>query len=375
MSDPTVYLRMLVDPWYDSIAHPREAQEKTLSELVGEYSKTEYGKKLGAERAQSTQDYQQIFPIADYHALLPWFEEVKRGNYSALLPEPPKTWVMTRGTTGMPKMIPATRKHLDLILTAGARALINFALKKNDLEVLSGHVLNLNFPSRVNAVRTENEESWYGYSSGTYARLNPGLGAARLVPKQEDIDALGGGVSKEDWEKRFELAYRTAKDEPVKSLMGVTPVIEAFARYVKKKHHTSPKDFWKLKAIFLTSVAKIQTVHVPIVKHFFGEAPVVEMYTATEGVLGQQLDGNPYVCPNWDAYFFEAKTGDGVKPLYEMKPREWGRIIISTPMLPRYDIGDLVEAEGQGYYRIIGRVSRRNMLEHVLYNVFSGRVT
>jgi hypothetical protein len=291
------------------------------------------------------------------------------------LSEPVETWVMTRGTTGVSKILPATKKHLDLILTTGARALINFALKRNDFEVLSGEVLNLHFPSDVSSIRTSSGEERYGYSSGTYARLNPGLGAARLVPRQEEIDELGGGSSKLDWEKRFELVYQKAKDHDVKSLMGVTPVIEAFARFVKKKHRVLPKQFWKLKAIFLTSVAKIQTKHSPIMKHFFGTVPIVEMYSATEGVFAQQLDDNPYVCPNYDTFVFEVMTRNSVKPLYEMKPKEWGRIIISTPMFPRYDIGDLVEAEGQGYFRVIGRSRTRTVLEHRLYNILSARFT
>ncbi|HEX4922026.1 MAG TPA: GH3 auxin-responsive promoter family protein [Candidatus Bathyarchaeia archaeon] len=373
--DPTMFLKSFVDPWYNSLRHPEHSQAQTLAKLVEGYSRTEYGDKYGAKNVKTITDFQRSFPIVDYWGLFPWLEQVRQGRESALLSEPVETWVMTRGTTGVSKVIPATKSHLDLILMTGARALINFALKKNDFEVLSGEVLNLNFPSDVNSIRTREGEKRYGYSSGTYARLNPSLGQARLVPKQEEIDALGGGSSKMDWEKRFELVHQRAKDRPVKSVMGVTTVIEAFARYVKKHHRVLPKNFWNLKAVFLTSVAKIQTKHAPIVRHFFGRVPVVEMYTATEGVFAQQLDDNPYVCPNYDAYLFEAVTRGGVKPLYELKPREWGRIIVSTPLFPRYDIGDFVEAEGQGYYRIIGRTRTRTALEHVLYNLMSLRFT
>ncbi len=368
-------LRTFVDPWYASVRNPEAAQQKTLGRLVEDYARTDYGEKCRAGDVRVLSDFQNSFPISDYESLRHWLELVKLGRFNALLSEPVETWVMTRGTTGVSKVLPATKKHLDLILTTGARALINFALKGNDFEVLSGEVLNLHFSSDVSSIQTSGGEKRYGYSSGTYARLNPGLGAARLVPRQEEIDGLGGGSSKVDWEKRFELVYQSAKDHDVKSLMGVTPVIEAFARFVKKKHRVLPNRFWKLKAIFLTSVAKIQTKHAPIMKHFFGNVPVVEMYTATEGVFAQQLDDNPYVCPNYDAFVFEVKTRNGVKPLHEMRPREWGRIIVSTPMFPRYDIGDLVEAEGQGYFRIIGRARARIALEHRLYNILSARFT
>jgi hypothetical protein len=53
---------------------------------------------------------------------------VSSGRESALLPEKVVRWVMTRGTTGRPKLIPVTEAHLSLILSVGARAIVNFAL-------------------------------------------------------------------------------------------------------------------------------------------------------------------------------------------------------------------------------------------------------
>jgi hypothetical protein len=32
-------------------------------------------------------------------------------------------------------------------------------------------------------------------------------------------------------------------------------------------------------------------------KRYFGDVPIVEMYTATEGVFGQRLDDLPYITP------------------------------------------------------------------------------
>ena len=87
--------------------------------------------------------------------------------------------------------------------------------------------------------------------------------------------------------------------------MGVTPVILAFARYLKRKHGKKLADLWKPQTLFCTSVRKIQYRWGPILKAYFGDAPIVEMYTATEGVFGQQLDNLPYITPNYDSYFFE----------------------------------------------------------------------
>jgi hypothetical protein len=97
------------------------------------------------------------------------------------------------------------------------------------------------------------------------------------------------------------------------------------------------------------------------------------MYTATEGVFAQQLDDNPYVSPNYDTYFFEVKNGNVLKQLHELKPNEWGSLIVSSVLFPRYEIGDLVESLGKGYFRIFGRDRRLSRFEHVVYNLVSGR--
>jgi hypothetical protein len=218
----------------------------------------------------------------------------------------------------------------------------------------------------------DGKEVTYGYSSGTYARLNPMLSEVSLLPRQEDIDALGSGIRRADWEKRFELAYQQALDKNVTGTMGVTPVILGFAKYCQHKHGKKPKDIWKFQALFCTSVRKIQFKYGPILQKYFGKAPIVEMYTATEGVFGQQYDDLPYITPNYDSYFFEVDTGKEVKMLHEMKRGEWGRLIISSCMFPRYDIGDMIEAAGKNYFRIFGRRNTMTLLEHRLHRALLG---
>jgi hypothetical protein len=365
-------LQPIVGPWYESLKNPQKAQEQTLYDLVKKYGSTEYGKTHGAPQTVGTSDFQRNFPIIDYKGLAPHIARVRDGNYQAILPEPPVAWVMTRGSTGKSKVIPATQTHLKQIFTCGARAIIHYALRKKSFDIFVGNILNLNFPSSVHTMTIDGKEMTYGYSSGTYARLNPMFERVSLLPRQEDIDALGPGVTRADWEKRFELAYQQALDKPVTATMGVTPVILAFAKYIKRKHGKKPADLWRFQALFCTSVRKIQFKYAPVLRKYFGPAPVVEMYTATEGVFAQQYDDLPYVTPNYDAYFFEVLTGKGAKMLHELKRGEWGRLIISSCMFPRYDIGDMIEAAGNNYFRVFGRRNTMTLLEHKLYRLFLG---
>jgi hypothetical protein len=365
-------LKPFIQPWYDSIVDPAKAQERVLADLLQKYGLTEYGKNNQAPRIGMIKDYQANFPIINYEGLVPYLKKIKEANYSSFLFEPPECWVMTRGSTGKSKVLPATKTHLKQIFNCGARAIINFAIRKQSYNVFLGVILNLNFPSIVQTLDHDGKQVTYGYSSGTYARLNPMFDRVSLLPRQEEIDALGSGIGKKDWEKRFELAYQMAKDQNVTAAMGVTPVILSFARYLKHVHGKKPSDIWKTQALFCTSVRKIHFKYGPILKKYFGDIPIVEMYTATEGVFGQQLDDYPYITPNYDSYFFEVKMGKGIKMLHELKRGEWGKLIVSSCMFPRYDIGDLVEAAGKNYYRIFGRNNTRIVLEHKLYRAFLG---
>jgi hypothetical protein len=126
-----------------------------------------------------------------------------------------------------------------------------------------------------------------------------------------------------------------------------------------------------MKAMFCTSVPKIHTKYAPRLRALFGEAALVEMYSATEGVYGQQLDELPYISPNYDAYIFEVRTGRGTKMLHELERGEWGRLVISSVLLPRYEIGDMIESMGSHYFRIFGRDRARVVLEHTLYRLLT----
>jgi len=369
--NPSIF-HPIIGSWYKSLEDPQESQRITLLELIKGYGKTFYGKSYNASEINEITDFKAKFPVINYEGLNKYFAEVQKGNYNAILPEPLECWVMTRGSTGRAKVLPATKTHLSQIFTCGARALVNHVLRTKDFELFTGKILNLNFPSQVHTMTMNGRTVTYGYSSGTYAKLNPMLNEVSLLPRQEDIDALGTGISKRDWERRFELVYQQALNENVTAAIGVTPVILSFAKYVKKKHRKKPKELWNFKAIFCTSVRKIHFKYSPILRRYYGEAPVVEIYSATEGVFAQQLDELPYVTPNYDKYFFEVDTNQGLKMLHELKRGEWGKLIISSCMFPRYDIGDLIEATGKNYFRVIGRHNIITLLEHRLYRLFFG---
>jgi hypothetical protein len=105
----------------------------------------------------------------------------------------------------------------------------------------------------------------------------------------------------------------------------------------------------------LGSVPGINTTYEASLTALYGRVAIREIYGATEGMFGQQLDERRAWVPNYDLFFFEVETRSGLKMLHEMRPNETGNLVVSTPILPRYKIGDRILALKPPYFRCIGR--------------------
>ncbi len=349
-------LKAFLEPWHQAIADPAEAQERVLHNLVGDYAKTKYGQQHGAENIETIADYQRAFPIANYDDnFKSMIEQVMAGDVELLLWEEPIGWAITRGTTkGESKFIPMTPTDMGLRTSAG-RAMMNYVATSQRFDLFAGVNLNLNFPSVVGTVKVGDEEVEYGYSSGIYTKFVAKTTPIKSSPTQEEIDELGGGKKESDWNRRFELAYEKCKDQNVTLVGGVCPTALRFGRYMQRTHKVYPKNLWKTQIMTLGSVPGINTKYQPALNAMYGPAVIREIYGATEGMFGQQMDEKRAWVPNYDLFFFEVQVGDKTKLLHEMRPGERGSLVVSTPILPRYRIGDLILSKGAPYFRCIGR--------------------
>ncbi len=348
-------LTALLRPWHAAVEAPAEAQQEVLAALLKGYQSTEYGRSCGASGVRDVGGFRQAFPIMRYEDYRPLIDRVMHGETNLLLSEEPVGWAITRGTTGdEPKFIPMTPTDLQMRISAG-RAMLNYIVSSGCPEILVGANLNLNFPSVVGSVRVGDRDLEYGYSSGIYLKHVSAFTPIRSVPAQADIDALGGGKSPRDWETRFELAYEKCRHENVTMVGGVAPTALLFGRFLHRAHRVYPRDMWKVRVMTLGSVAGINTTYEPALRALYGAVDIREIYGATEGMFGQQRDGRRAWVPNYDQFFFEVQTRRGIKMLHEMRRGEMGTLVVSTPVLARYKIGDMILALRPPYFRCIGR--------------------
>ncbi len=353
--DPQAMLNALLQPWHDAVKDPAEAQQGVLHHLLTIYSQSDYGKQHDATNIGSIEEYRRAFPIATYEEYRPLIKRVMAGEVSRLLAEEPVGWAITRGTTkGESKFIPMTPTDLRMRVSAG-RAMMNYVATTGRYDLFQGVNLNLNFPSVVGTVRMGERDVEYGYSSGIYTKYVSAHTPIRSLPAQQDIDALGGGKTKRDWDARFELAYEKCKEENVTLVGGVIMTALRFGRYLRRAHRVYPKKLWKTQIMTLGSAPGINTRYQPALTALYGPVAIREIYGATEGMFGQQRDERRAWVPNYDLFFFEVQTRSGIKMLHEMRRGEMGSLVVSTPILPRYRIGDVILAVQPPYFRCIGR--------------------
>lgn len=350
-------IKKLVSTTNEYLSEPATSQEAVLIQLLKYYSNNDYGRKHGSEKIGSYEEYKKAFPIKTYDDYKPLIDRVLEGDISALLSEEPIAWQTTRGTTtGTPKYIPLTPEDVERI-KVGARVSGSYFVQNKDFSLLTGKILNLSNRSNLKTIKMGDKELNLGYGASIKAKLLKTIDMPYpLVPTQEEIDELGGGSSKEDWEARHELVYQKAKNLSVRSVSATAKSTILFGQYLLEKHNVYPKDLWNIKIMVLASSPGINTRLAGTLHDMYGEKTNIrEMYGATEGIFGGQLDEKKAWSPFYDNLFFEVKTIDTIKPLYEMTPGEIGSLIVSTPVFPRYRIGDLILAFEPPYFRCIGR--------------------
>ncbi len=182
-------------PWFDSLDNPARAQEKLLRHLLLMYGKTDYGKNHGAGKIRSIDEYRTGFPVITYADVAPMKTEIMRGEVGSFLSEPILAWAMTRGTTGREsKFIPVSTSDIADREKYGPRALLNYVYRTGNYRILRGFCMNQTFPSQVGSAPAGTTNVYYGYNSGVYARYATQKDHLRMVPSQDEIDALGGGL-------------------------------------------------------------------------------------------------------------------------------------------------------------------------------------
>jgi len=352
--------------WLDSLQEPWEAQARVLEELTSIYAKTGYGLEHGVEPGMDIDAFRSAIPPRDYEGFKPYVLEVLRGRTQVLLDEEPIFLGITSGSTGPPKVIPMTERDAELRASIMLKGLARYAAYWRDERAFGSACLAPCMPSEVRYIRIGEREVPCGYISGIYAELMAkymGL-EGFLRPYLSELNAIGPGVERADWERRFELVLRLLDGLDVGMAIGAGPALWMFSKWLEREKGVRPGDLWSIGLVLCAGVPYIQEHYAPELREAFGpRAVILEAYGATEGMFAIQANEEPFLVPFYDSYFLEVRVGRETKMLYEMRAGEIGRLVVSTPVFPRYEIGDVVACYADGvYFRVLGRDRRATWL-------------
>jgi hypothetical protein len=356
-------------PWYASLDNAPVAQHHKMMELLKIYEETELGQRSNAGSIETYNTFNAFFPKSTYQSLSAYFNSVYSGEYNIMMADPPQVWALSSDTSkGLQKHYPVTPYDLQARISAWPRALFSYINKTGRYDLLGSGLINLSFPSLVKYLQMGESPLPSGYASGIAARYGAEHFRLNLMPPQQELDKIPGDLSRGSWKKRYKAIIKFAKGREVGTIKGEVNAILNFGKFVKSQYRMLPKQIWGISVIVCFNGVGIHSNYKIPLREFYGDCTVLESYEIAEGALGQQLDESPYLAPNYDLYFYEVEMENGVKPLYTMRPGETGALIVSSSVLPRLRVGDIIRCMAPNRFVLIGK---DKPLGKMKYNVFA----
>ncbi len=99
----------------EATKHIKETQNNLLRRQLKIIANSEFARKYNLQHVDTYNDYRKRLSVQKYEDILPYIENLKRGNFSALLNPSRKLlmFALTSGTTAQPKYIPVTKTFVN----------------------------------------------------------------------------------------------------------------------------------------------------------------------------------------------------------------------------------------------------------------------
>jgi len=352
------------------------AQDRILHRLLRQLAPLAIGQQLGLPRlraASTPADAFRHLPISEYADYEPLIARCATGERGVLCRGAALALAQTSGTTRSSasgeRFIPQGSRLLRHHRQGGAAALAR-ALEAAGADTLAGRLLMVGGSTALD----HRHAVPMGDLSGIAAARLPGWISGRYEPGRE-ISAISS------WEERLEAMATRCAQRDVTLAAGIPSwMLVVFERIARARGVARCEEAWPHLRLVVHGGHAIEPCIPALRAHLGDETWMMEVYPASEAFIA--IGARPWrlgdaqtppleLLTDHGVYLEFAPVGGAPEDCVTAAEIERGgvyRVLVTTPGgLVRYQVGDLVRAEGPGIIRFSGRIKTRISVfgEHV----------
>lgn len=367
------YMKLRLSAIDNFMHNPVDTQQQVFNNLIGSAQFTEYGKKYGFDKINSSADFKKAVPINDYDTLKPYIQRILEGEQNILWPSPINWFAKSSGTTSdKSKFIPISKESLDENHYKGGKDVLTLYLKQfPDSKMMSGKCLTIGGSHQINQL---NADSFFGDLSAVMLQNMPYYAQTIRTP---DLSI----ALMDEWEQKIEMMAHTTIQENVTYIAGVpTWTIVLIKRILEISGASNLQEVWPNLELYIHGGVSFKPYREQFQK--FIPSPSMhyyETYNASEGFFAAQdhseADGMLLFLNHGIYYEFMpmeeyGKENPQTLSLKEVELNKNYALVLNTNCgLWRYLVGDTIQFTSRNPFRI--KVSGR--LKHFI-NAFGEEV-
>lgn len=344
-----------IDRWSKNAV---ETQEQIFHQLIKKARLTAFGKDHHFAQIKTYQDFKERVPIADYEALKPYIERIKKGEKNILWPGQPMYFAKTSGTTSGVKYIPLTKDSLPNHFGTARNALFNYYARTGKGNWLDGKMIFLSGSPELTKVGNINT----GRLSGIVNHQVPAWIRSNQLPSYPTncIEA---------WEEKVEKIVVETMGQDMRLISGIPPWVQMYyERLLDKTGKKTIKELFPNFSVFVYGGVNYEPYRSALERLVGQRLDSIETYPASEGFIAFQDNQNEkgLLLNSNSGIFFEFIPAEEIfndHPTRVMLKDvdvgvNYAIILNNNAGLWGYNIGDTIQFVSKDPYRLLvtGRI-------------------
>lgn len=351
-------MKSRIDDLRISINNPKDTQEKVLRNLVDTARSTRYGRDHRFNEISNYRRFKEQVPLNDYEDLLPYINNILKGQQNMLWPTPIKWFAKSSGTTGSKsKVIPVSTESLENCHYQGGRDMLALYINNYpDAALFSGKNLSIGGSQENNF--SSNSEFYTANISAIVMKNLPFWAQFGRTPGLE-VTMMN------NWEEKIKKISEITIQQNVTSLAGSPMWMLLLLQHIVKEQKIEYiQEIWpNLEVFFHGSVSFAP--YKPLFQDLDRDNSLryLEIFNATEGFFGlqdQKDDPSLLLMLNYGIFYEFIPEREfhleepSVIPLWEVeKGKNYSMVISTNSGLWRYKIGDTIKFTDTAPYRFV----------------------